>query len=319
MPSRTDIWMPLYIGDYLADTSHLDAERHGCYLLWMMHYWRKGPLPNDSDELINLGRLRSINAPSIVRALLKEFFTLNDQDGLWHQKRQDSERAKWQERKERATEKATAAASSRWKGHAPSNAPIDAKPLLEPCPSPSPSSSPVSSPEPPPENSVATPQSAEPTADPVPYSEFQRIWNDHRGKLPAVVALTDGRKRKIKARVIQGLTVETFLQAVECCRVKPFLSGDNDRGWTATFDWLIANSENVEKAIENPYGSNARGGNANGKRNANGKSADDVLRDLEAEAGANSPGGESATRDAGQARKPGDDAALGPDLDSFSF
>lgn len=32
-------WMPLYIGDFIADTAHLSAEETGAYILLIMHYW----------------------------------------------------------------------------------------------------------------------------------------------------------------------------------------------------------------------------------------------------------------------------------------
>lgn len=140
MAKKPDIWMPLYIGDYLADTSHLDAERHGCYLLWMMHYWRKGPLLTSIPDLISLGRLRGADAPSIVQALLEEFFSMGT-DGRWHQKRQDAEREKWQQKKVAATEKAEKAANARWgdaTSNAPSTPPSSAPAMLERCPLPSP-------------------------------------------------------------------------------------------------------------------------------------------------------------------------------------
>jgi hypothetical protein len=90
--------------------------------------------------------------------------------------------------------------------------------------------------------------------------EFANVWNSGRGSLPKVETFTDGRRKKVRARIRSGLTLERFAQAVECCRTKPFLMGDNDRGWTATFDWLIANSENVEKAITNFGGKKGNGG-----------------------------------------------------------
>ncbi len=57
MSSKTDIWMPIFIGDFLADTSHLDAERTGAYLILLFRYWRKGPLPNDLQEIMLTGKL----------------------------------------------------------------------------------------------------------------------------------------------------------------------------------------------------------------------------------------------------------------------
>jgi hypothetical protein len=83
---------------------------------------------------------------------------------------------------------------------------------------------------------------------------FVDLWNQRRGDLPKVVNFTKGRRDKVKARIKAGLTLDRFIEAIKNCREKRFLSGDNDRGWVATFDWLVANSENIEKAIENPYG-----------------------------------------------------------------
>lgn len=84
--------------------------------------------------------------------------------------------------------------------------------------------------------------------------EFANAWNRLRGSLPKVESFTDGRRKKVITRVDEGLTLDRFAEAVENCRIKPHLKGDN--GWTADFDWLIKNSTNIEKAINNPYGLN---------------------------------------------------------------
>jgi uncharacterized protein YdaU (DUF1376 family) len=67
-------FMMLYIGDHLADTTHLSTEQHGAYLLILFALWRReGYLPNDDKILANVagltpGKWRAICAP--IMALL---------------------------------------------------------------------------------------------------------------------------------------------------------------------------------------------------------------------------------------------------------
>ena len=78
-------WMPLYVGDYLGDTGHLTTTQHGAYLLLMMHYWRKGELPDDDRQLSKIAKL-PLRAWCEYRATLQDFFY----DG-WKHKRIDAE------------------------------------------------------------------------------------------------------------------------------------------------------------------------------------------------------------------------------------
>ena len=90
MSSRA--WMPLYVGDYLADTSHLDAEAHGIYLLLLMRCWTKGSIPQDRMQCISIAHAMHEQSKSIVDAILDEYFVLHE-DG-YHNKRIDIEREK---------------------------------------------------------------------------------------------------------------------------------------------------------------------------------------------------------------------------------
>jgi uncharacterized protein YdaU (DUF1376 family) len=81
-------WMPLYVGDYLGDTGHLTTTQHGAYLLLMMHYWRKGELPDDDRQLSKIAKL-PLKTWCDYRATLQDFFY----EG-WKHKRIDAELAK---------------------------------------------------------------------------------------------------------------------------------------------------------------------------------------------------------------------------------
>ena len=81
-------WMPLYVGDYLGDTGHLTTAQHGAYLLLMMHYWRKGELPDDDRQLSKITKL-PLRTWCEYRATLQDFF----HEG-WKHKRIDAELAK---------------------------------------------------------------------------------------------------------------------------------------------------------------------------------------------------------------------------------
>lgn len=86
--SKPDVWMPLYIADYLADTGRLTTEQHGAYLLLIMDYWRNGSLPDDDSVLAQVARLPADKWKK-SRAIISRFFTI--QDGFWTHKRIDEE------------------------------------------------------------------------------------------------------------------------------------------------------------------------------------------------------------------------------------
>lgn len=88
MSKKTDLWMPLYIGDYLADTGHLSTTQHGAYLLLLMHYWRKRELPDDDKQLAAIAKL-----PLRIWLDTKETIQAFFHDG-WKHKKVESEMEK---------------------------------------------------------------------------------------------------------------------------------------------------------------------------------------------------------------------------------
>jgi uncharacterized protein YdaU (DUF1376 family) len=108
---KTDIWMPVYIGDYLADTMHLSTEQHGAYLLLLFHLWRRGILQDDDAVLAQITGL-PIKAWSLCRAVLAEFFEIHD--GQWHHRRVERERIKVSAKQQFNANRAKLGASSRW-------------------------------------------------------------------------------------------------------------------------------------------------------------------------------------------------------------
>lgn len=82
---KRDLWMPLNVGDYLADTGHLSTTQHGAYLLLIMHYWRKKELPTDDKQLAAIAKL-----PLRIWLDMKETIQAFFFDG-WRHKRIEAE------------------------------------------------------------------------------------------------------------------------------------------------------------------------------------------------------------------------------------
>jgi uncharacterized protein YdaU (DUF1376 family) len=99
--SKVDIWMPLYIGDYLSDTMRLTTEQHGAYLLLLMEHWIAESLPDDEEELSLIARM-SIERWRECWVKLEKFFT--KKGGKLYNNRVVSEIEKAKSRRDSASE-----------------------------------------------------------------------------------------------------------------------------------------------------------------------------------------------------------------------
>lgn len=110
--SKHDNWMPLYIGDYLGDTPHLDGPKSGAYLHLLMHYWRNGPLPDDDGLLAAIAKTQP-KSWKAMRQVIRAFFSVGT-DGRLHQKRMDAERAKCFDISDKRREAGHGGAGKKW-------------------------------------------------------------------------------------------------------------------------------------------------------------------------------------------------------------
>lgn len=116
-----DTWMPLYIGDYLADTLHLSAEQHGAYLMLLMAAWRKGGALQDDDSQLAAVAKVSPQQWKKHKPVLAAFFHV--EGGIWRQKRLNAELAIAVESQQKKQAAGKAGASARYgKGSADATA-----------------------------------------------------------------------------------------------------------------------------------------------------------------------------------------------------
>ncbi|MCZ4091676.1 DUF1376 domain-containing protein [Sinorhizobium psoraleae] len=66
-------WMPVYIGDELAETAHLTAEEYGAYACLKMHLWQHGRLPCEDERLARIARCGADRWQSVRDALWNLF------------------------------------------------------------------------------------------------------------------------------------------------------------------------------------------------------------------------------------------------------
>jgi len=104
-------WIPMYIGDYLKDTTHLSAAEHGAYLLLIFRYWASGGALEDNDEALRRITSMERNEWKRSRVTILQFFTLRE--GYWHHDRIDKEIATAQKNREKNLARTAAATAAR--------------------------------------------------------------------------------------------------------------------------------------------------------------------------------------------------------------
>ena len=97
----------------------------------------------------------------------------------------------------------------------------------------------------------------------IDYQQIADMYNNTCVSFPRLTNLSDKRKKAIKAR-LRTYTLEDFQKLFEMAEGSSFLKGQNNRNWSATFDWLIADG-NMAKVLDGNYADKKEDcGNAHG-------------------------------------------------------
>lgn len=106
----------------------------------------------------------------------------------------------------------------------------------------------------------------------IEFQEIVDIFNSVCTNLPDVQKLTQKRKSAISSR-IRDYDLNKIGEVFQMVSLSDFLNGDNDRGWTADFDWVM-NPNNFIKILEGKYNKQ------NGKTSKNGGATSEYRRKI---------------------------------------
>ncbi len=88
---------------------------------------------------------------------------------------------------------------------------------------------------------------------PCPHEKIRELYNMNCKSLPTLLKLSKQRKQRLQVRWREHPDLQWWIKLFQKVEETPFCCGDNDRGWKASFDWLIANDTNALKVLEGKY------------------------------------------------------------------
>ena len=280
MTKKADTWMPLYVGEYLADTTNLNTEQHGAYFLMLLAAWKRGgQLPNDDGQLASITKLSPARWKA-HKAILTDLFTLEG-NYLTH-KRVTKERAKAQAISEQKAQAGAGGAAARWEidsdkmadaladamPHGIANATLyaiaggmaNASQTDAPLPSPSPIT---------PEASASV-SPAKPSLPSCPHLKLIDLYGKHLPELPqpkpelwdgknaaAMRArwkwlLTATRRSGERYATNEAEALDWFGRFFGYVAKSDFLTGRNGRWMNCDLGWLM-NQANFAKVVQGNY------------------------------------------------------------------
>lgn len=110
----------------------------------------------------------------------------------------------------------------------------------------------------------------------IDYVAIKAMFNELCPSFPSCVAMSDARKKAIKARFASGYTMEHFRTLFIKAEASSFLKGCNEKNWMASFDWLIKDSS-MAKVLGGNYDDRQPHQGSGGRRNAPQSGVDRLL------------------------------------------
>lgn len=82
----------------------------------------------------------------------------------------------------------------------------------------------------------------------------KRLWNDAASsyRLPPITLLREPRRKALKLRLGELGGIDGWRAMIEIIGKSPHLLGENERGWKASFDWILKPA-NLTKVMEGNY------------------------------------------------------------------
>lgn len=261
MSAATDIWMPLYIGDYVGSTMHLTTAQHGAYLLLLMAAWKSGgSLPAKDASLAAIAKMTKREWLH-ERDTLSEFFEITNE--AWTHRRVAKELVVSAENSRRKSELGIRAANARWhpnnaasgEGYAKGNACSDAARIADGIPPALPTGCPSPSPSPSPSRSSVM-------AESVPRSGTNRPKGSTHGKSGSRIPATwrpgsDGRAFAAERGLDPDATADAFVDWWTACSGPKCFRDD----WDASFRTWCRRASEDGRAVARTFAARAPKGN----------------------------------------------------------
>jgi uncharacterized protein YdaU (DUF1376 family) len=230
-----------YAKAWLSSTRAMPHHALGVYIDFLAWSWDNGPLPSDEKALAVLA---GMTLPAFRRVWQHVGRKWESTDVGLVNLRLEQQRKDLTAYLDEQSKKGQKGAAARWQrhphGHNSGNGP--GMHQLLPDSSPEYDSSSASSPS----------TSAKEHQDRVAPSALMDAWNDGtKPPIPRCRGLTPKRERLAASR-LHDHPIDEWRQIIGRIQASAFCRGENDRGWVATFDWLLQADVGL-KVLEGKY------------------------------------------------------------------